>query len=77
MVRYVGDLTDLANRKERERAAEAADAIAEAIRDRKVRTFSLHYRRDVIPQTRMFGVTPAMTPWTVGVEVDKRGRHER
>lgn len=77
MARYVGDLTDLKNNEEREKAAKVVDEIAGAIRGRRVRHFSVDYHREVIPQTTRFGVVPGMNPWTVGVEIEKRGRHER
>jgi hypothetical protein len=76
MARYVGDLTEPKNKKEREKAAKVVEAIAEAIRDRRVRHFNVDYHRAVVPQG--LGVPPKVSLWSIGVEVTTtKGRHER
>ncbi len=77
MARYVGDLTAPDNGVERQRAANKVDAVAEAIRNREVRDLSVTYNREVIGPGLLGEVSQAMSPWTVIVEVTRRGRHEQ
>lgn len=76
MAKYVGDLTDPDNGVERQKVAGMVDEIAEAVRDRRVRHLTVAYDRKVLDDFSVFGVEPAMSAWTVGIEVTRRGRHE-
>ena len=74
MARYVGDLTDPKEWEEREKTAELVEQIAEAIRERRVREVSVDYGRDVTGHE--FGGPYEVSPWTVKIDVTRRGRHE-
>ncbi len=63
MARYVGDLTDPDNGVERQKVASMIDDLAEAVRDRRVRSVE--------------GIAPRMSPWTIEMDVTRRGRHEK
>ncbi len=77
MARYIGDLTDPNNGVERQKAANMVNEVAQAIRNREVRDLIVTYNREVIGIGQPGAVSPAMSPWTVSVEVTQRGRHER
>ena len=74
MVRYVGDLTDPKNGKEREVAAIRLEDVANAIRDRRVKSMSLSWSRDVWQP----GAPQLADPeWDVEIEIHKKEAHER
>ncbi len=76
MARYVGDLSDPKNHEERLFAASRIDDIAERIRNREVRYLDISFDRE-ITEAGVEGIAPIRSAWTVGIEVTRRGRHER
>ncbi len=75
MARYVGDLTDPDNGVERQKAASVVDGVAESIRNREVRNFSINYDREVL--NRSLDGVERLSAWVIEMDVTRRGRHER
>ena len=75
MARYVGDLTDPNNGVERQRAASVVDGVAESIRNREVRNFSINYDREVL--NRYPDGVEHLSAWVIEMDVTRRGRHEK
>ncbi len=76
MARYIGDLTHPDNGVERQKVASMIDDLAEAVRDRRVRSLNIDYNRDIV-EAGVEGIAPRMSPWTIGMDVTQRGRHEK
>ena len=76
MARYVGDLTDPKRNEAREMAAQRMEEVTRAIRDRRIKSVSVSWDREVTRHG--FGVPPETGDWEVGVEigVTGKGRHE-
>ena len=76
MARYVGDLTDPKNNEERETMAQRMEEIIRGIRDRRVKSVSVSWDREITRHG--FGVPPETGDWEVGIEIGMgtQGRHE-
>ena len=75
MARYIGDLTDLNNGVERQRAARVVDEIAERIRNREVSRLDISYDREIL--NRYPDGVEHLSAWVIEMDVTRRGRHEK
>ncbi len=77
MARYVGDLTDPKNSRERQVAINRLEGIVSDIRNLKVRNLEITYDRQVIG-SHMLGISPSLSAWAVGLGVTlaPSNRHE-
>ncbi len=78
MARYVGDLTDSKNSREREVAIRRLEDIISDIRNLEVSDLEITYDRQVIG-SRVLGVSPSLSAWAVGlgVTLTHPGKHEK